>query len=136
MTLRLHRHLDLLPDTAAAAAARDAALLLLQEAADGGQPVPGAVADVIVLITSELVTNAIRHTGGPCTLDLLLDDHGIDIDVTDSSPVPPRTRAPHTDGAGGWGWILVRALAEDTAVRPTPQGGKTVHARVARGPEP
>ncbi|WP_051832990.1 ATP-binding protein [Streptomyces katrae] len=125
------RHLDLPPDTSAAGRARDATSRFLQSAGDQGQPVHPAAADAAVLIVTELVTNAVRHTDGPCTLDLVLHEGLLDIDVTDTSSAPPQIVRPHVHGGGGWGWILVRHIARDVDVKPTPTGGKRVHACIA-----
>ncbi|MGW7029109.1 ATP-binding protein [Streptomyces xanthophaeus] len=73
---------------------------------------------------SELVSNAIRHTDGPCTLHLALQGDHIHTAVTDTSPDPPQPRPPHTDGTGGWGWILINHLTTDVHIEPTPGGSK------------
>ncbi|MFE4257890.1 ATP-binding protein [Streptomyces sp. NPDC056883] len=84
--------------------------------------------DVVLLVVAELVSNAIRHTDGPCTLHLELHEDHIEIRVTDSDPHPPRPRPPHTDGTGGWGWLLINHLTTHTHTEPTPDGGKTICA--------
>ncbi|MEU6309359.1 ATP-binding protein [Streptomyces sp. NPDC047014] len=131
MALTLERSLDLGHDTQAAAGARDATMRFLEESALAGSPVPRTTGDIALLVVSELVTNAVRHTSGPCSLRLSRSATSVDIDVTDTSPDPPVIRPPHVDGSGGWGWILVNHLVEDVTVRPAAGGGKTVHARIA-----
>ena len=42
--------------------------------------------DSVLLVTSELMTNAISHAEAPFRLDLLGDSHGVLIAVTDESP--------------------------------------------------
>ncbi|MFF4319224.1 ATP-binding protein [Streptomyces sp. NPDC001568] len=124
-------HLDLACDHAAANRARAATSRFLHEAADRSDRSPAVsppAEDAALLIVTELVTNAVRHTAGPCTLDLALHEEGLDIDVTDGSPEQPVTRPPHVEGTGGWGWILIRHLAREVTVHPTRTGGKTVHA--------
>jgi len=80
--------------------------------------------DVTELLTSELVTNAYRHTKGPASLRLTaLDDERLRVGVWDSSPhipapfdrppgdrVPPIPLAP-TDAEGGRGLLLVQEYA-------------------------
>lgn len=124
-------HLDLPYDVGAVGRAREATGRFLHSASDLGQPVLPTAEYAAALIVTELVTNAIRHTDGPCSLDLVLHDGLLDIDVTDTSPTAPETRPPHVHGTGGWGWILVRRLAREVSVRPTRTGGKRVHACVA-----
>ncbi|OEJ35274.1 ATP-binding protein [Streptomyces subrutilus] len=86
--------------------------------------------DAVLLVVSELVTNAIRHTDGPGALRLKLLDHSIDVCVTDRSPQHPQPRTPSTDGAGGWGWHLIKRLATHTRIKPMPEGGKTICAEL------
>ncbi|WP_256341616.1 ATP-binding protein [Streptomyces sp. TLI_105] len=86
--------------------------------------------DLVLLVVSELVGNAIRHTSAPWSLHLALRDDAIDILVTDTSPYAPQPRPPHTDGTGGWGYLLVSHLTTDLHIEPTPAGGKTTCARI------
>ncbi|MEV6734291.1 ATP-binding protein [Streptomyces sp. NPDC051364] len=125
------RHLELPFDISAARRARQATIRFLHSARDHGLPVRPAAADAAVLIVTELVTNAVRHTDGPCSLDLVLHEGLLDIDVTDTSSAPPEPRPAHLNGTGGWGWILVRHMACDVSVMPTSTGGKCVHTCIA-----
>ncbi|WP_308072319.1 ATP-binding protein [Streptomyces bambusae] len=96
-----------------------------------GHRVPAEAEAAALLVVSELVTNAVRHTRGPCALDVTWAPDGIDIDVTDTSSTPPRLRPLDPSGAeGGYGWRIVRTLASEVAVRPVRGNGKTVHAHV------
>ncbi|MFJ9341977.1 ATP-binding protein [Streptomyces sp. NPDC101733] len=112
--------------TSAVAEAREAArdfLAALRPPAD-----PDA-ADTVVLVVSELVTNALRHGGGAYTLRLTAHPGSIEVAVDDLSPRPPRMRVPDLHhGTGGFGWHMVNDLAHATAVTPTAEGGKTVRA--------
>ncbi|MEW2152524.1 ATP-binding protein [Streptomyces albidoflavus] len=90
-------------------------------------------ADAAVLVVSELVTNALRHGGGTCTLDLTAHPDGIEVAVNDRSPRAPRMRTPDLTGrTGGFGWPMVKSLSRATAVSPRAGGGKTVSALLAR----
>ncbi|CAM5458312.1 MULTISPECIES: ATP-binding protein [Streptomyces] len=99
--------------------------------AGGGLGESVVVADVL-LVTSELVTNAIRHGGGLTGFDVQLGDAHLTLHVSDaSSAVPTTTRAdgpfdPDRPLVGGYGWPLVRRLAQDVSVRLQPGGGKCV----------
>ncbi|WP_030194504.1 ATP-binding protein [Streptomyces sp. NRRL S-87] len=116
----------------AAARAREEVRRFVDDARTCGHVVPAVVQETALLVVSELVTNAVRHTPGPCTLALAWAGGGIDVDVTDTSPEVPRLRAQDVAGAGdGFGWRLVNRLAEGVEVRPTPEGGKTVHVHLA-----
>ncbi|WP_031189559.1 MULTISPECIES: ATP-binding protein [Streptomyces] len=114
----------------AAAVARDVVGDLLKGL---GPPLDRDASDAVVLIVSELVTNAVRHTGTPtCTLSLTAAADTVTVSVADSSPVPPRERNPDVRGeGGGFGWPMVRRLAAATSVETTARG-KTVSAVVAR----
>ncbi|MFF8958109.1 ATP-binding protein [Streptomyces sp. NPDC014894] len=92
-----------------------------------------ATADTLVLVVSELVTNALRHGGGRYVLKLSAGPDAVTAAVTDPNPAPPRERAPDLDGGnGGFGWHMVRRLTTHLTTTPGPGPGKTIHARVPR----
>ncbi|MFH9697415.1 ATP-binding protein [Streptomyces globisporus] len=96
-------------------------------------PIRAEAADTVLLVVSELVTNALRHGGGTCTLDLTAHPDTIEVAVHDSSPQAPRMRTPDLSGrTGGFGWPMVNRLARTTSVTPGPSGGKTVRALLPR----
>ncbi|MGW2302494.1 ATP-binding protein [Streptomyces sp. NPDC001809] len=112
------------------AVARDSARDFLADLVD---PIPAEAADTVVLVVSELVSNALRHGGGSCTLDLTAHPDGIEVAVHDRSPQAPRMRTPDLNGGtGGFGWPMVNRLAHTTSVTRRPSGGKTVSAILAR----
>ncbi|MFJ6797646.1 ATP-binding protein [Streptomyces sp. NPDC091268] len=132
MPLRSTLHLAL-DGQGAAADARHAARSFLAPSSPAHPEVPPLVVDTALLVISELVTNAVRHTDGACVLDLSLEPDGIEIDVTDTSSVEPRARPPGHQGEGGWGWHLVNRLGTDVRIdHHGPGHGKTVHVRVPR----
>lgn len=115
---------------ASPAEARDRARLFLGSL---NPPPARELAESVVLVVSELVTNALRHGGGACTLGLTAHADGIEVAVHDRSPRMPRMRTPDLNGhAGGFGWPLVNRLARTTAVTRRAAGGKTVSALMAR----
>ncbi|GFE27160.1 ATP-binding protein [Streptomyces libani] len=89
--------------------------------------------DAVILVVSELVTNAVRHAGGKlCTLRLTSGPQSVVVAVGDSSPVLPRPRTPDVTGeGGGFGWSMVCRLAASVEVRSKP-AGKTVTAVISR----
>ncbi|NJP43117.1 ATP-binding protein [Actinacidiphila epipremni] len=85
------------------------------------------------LLTSELVTNAVRHgAAADDVVELVLwpaDGHYW-LAVSDPSPARPvlRTQPPPLDAESGRGLLLVDALAAAWAVVPRPHRGKSVVA--------
>lgn len=87
-------------------------------------------ADSLVLVVSELVTNALRHGGGRYTLELSGGPGTVTAAVSDSNPAYPRERTPDINGAsGGFGWHMIRDLTNQLTITPNP-GGKTIHAQL------
>ncbi|MBO0731151.1 MAG: ATP-binding protein [Acidimicrobiaceae bacterium] len=111
------------PGIAAAKLARDAVIEWLHEW-DLDE-----VAGSIVLITSELVTNASVHAATPIEMSLSADPAVLELVVGDQDPRPPVQRAAGGSRDGGRGLIIVDRLADDwgVAARPT---GKDVWARL------
>ncbi|MER7730285.1 ATP-binding protein [Streptomyces erythrochromogenes] len=132
MPLQLMLHLDLHGRSAAAQARRAARSHLSGTAGGDEECLPPLALDTALLLISELVTNAVRHTGGGCMLEVCLVSDGIDIEVSDTSSEEPRARQPDRRGEGGWGWHLVNRLGTDVGIRHHAAGGKTIHVRVPR----
>ncbi|MEE1787048.1 ATP-binding protein [Streptomyces sp. SP17BM10] len=90
-----------------------------------------AVTEDVLLMVSELVTNACLHApGGPSELRLSWDGRRLRAEVADGSPVPPRLR-PFQDPAqpGGHGLRVVDRLARAWGCVPD-GGGKRVWLEV------
>lgn len=89
------------------------------------------VADVL-LVTSELVTNAIRHGGGLTGFAVEVRDGGLHLAVSDASSEQPALASPDPSGPriGGYGWRLVCRLAQQVSVIPH-SGGKHITALLA-----
>ena len=92
-------------------------------------------ADDLVLLVSELVTNAIRYGAPPVELRVQADPHTVTVTVADRSPVPPLHREADDSAEGGRGMALVDLLTDGHGVRPEPDG-KAVWASVRRRPAP
>ncbi|MFC7221267.1 SpoIIE family protein phosphatase [Streptomyces polyrhachis] len=78
------------------------------------------------LMTSELVTNAVRYSSGPIELRLIRD-HSLICEITDNSNASPHLRQAAEDDEGGRGLFLVAEFARDWGIRQTGRG-KTVWA--------
>ncbi|MFB7056438.1 ATP-binding protein [Streptomyces vinaceus] len=91
-------------------------------------------ADDAILVASELVTNACRHTSGPIRLTSHWHPktHRFTVSVTDPSTEMPRPAAPTARGAaGGYGLPLIENLADRwAATRCRDDSGKIVSATV------
>ena len=87
------------------------------------------VGDTVALIVSELITNAVLHTGSSPTLRLRTSAGSVYVEVTDDDSRPPRMRDPEDDEDGGRGLHLIEALSRRWNVRTTPTG-KVVWAEI------
>ena len=90
------------------------------------------ICDDVILLVSEMVTNAIRHAAPPVRLEMASGDCDVVVAVCDGSPLEPAPRRPGEDAEGGRGMLLVDLLAVDHGVRADPPGGKAVWARLRR----
>ncbi|MFE4452849.1 ATP-binding protein [Streptomyces sp. NPDC056796] len=89
-------------------------------------------ADSLLLVVSELTTNALRHGGGRYTLELSATEDSVTAAVSDPSPAAPRERTPDLNGgSGGFGWHMIRRLATELTVTHGSGTGKTIRARLA-----
>jgi hypothetical protein len=70
---------------------------------------PGEWRDDVLLVVSELVTNALLHGTGKPLLRLVGTTSQVRVEVHDDNPEPPRVRESGPDG--GWGLPLVGRLA-------------------------
>ncbi|MGY3200207.1 ATP-binding protein [Streptomyces sp. TE5632] len=75
-----------------------------------------------LLVVSELVTNADRHSGGPYILELEGTDEAITVAVYDSSGTLPRVFPRDPQRIGCHGLEIVRALARELFVERVPVG--------------
>ncbi|MFG2293961.1 ATP-binding protein [Streptomyces sp. NPDC048603] len=70
------------------------------------------LAETLILLISELVTNAVVHTGCPAVLRVLFGGPGVRVEVADASDRPPAPRHAAGDDTGGRGLELVDGLAD------------------------
>lgn len=86
------------------------------------------VGDLVALLVSELVTNALRHATGPIGVSLLRPsglDRILRVEVSDPLPEFPHERVPRPEDEGGRGLQLVARTTRRWGTRPG-DAGKTV----------
>ncbi|GAA2628484.1 ATP-binding protein [Streptomyces vastus] len=90
--------------------------------------------DNAVLVTSELVTNALTHTESDlivCRLRTSGDRLHVEVEDQNRSRTLPACRQPKPDDQGGRGLLLVDMLSSDWGVRDAPHGsGRIVWAEL------
>ncbi|MGW7402678.1 SpoIIE family protein phosphatase [Streptomyces sp. NPDC054833] len=92
--------------------------------------VPADDLDTVLLVVSELVTNALVHTGGQVRLDLTLVNHRLRVAVADASPrTPMKPTNIGWEATGGRGILLVEAVSVAWGTLPV-SGGKQVWADI------
>lgn len=117
-----HLHLDPLPRLVGAARA------FVREHAP---PLPEETFDVLLLLTSELVTNAVLHARTPIDLGITIADRSLLVTVHDEDLARPEQR-PYSEREGGWGLGLVRSLADGFSIDAHAGNGKTAWFRLSR----
>ena len=87
--------------------------------------------DTLVLLTSELVTNAVAHAQSDCHLAVELFPDAVRVSVSDSDPTPVQPRNAEQHDESGRGLALVETLSARWGVEPNTRG-KTVWFEVPR----
>jgi two-component sensor histidine kinase len=105
----------------------DARRFVLEHAPD----LPPETEDSLLLLTSELVTNAVLHARTEIELGITIADDSIVVTVHDLDLARPE-QDPYASREGGWGLGLVSALAEVSAMQTDPEGGKVAWFRLGR----
>jgi anti-sigma regulatory factor (Ser/Thr protein kinase) len=86
--------------------------------------------DEVVLVASELVGNAVRHTPtGPLEVTWEIDADGVTVRVADPSSILPTLRTPLDSEPRGRGLTIVAAVSDDWGAYPL-GSGKRVWAHV------
>ncbi|MFJ3334813.1 SpoIIE family protein phosphatase [Streptomyces sp. NPDC086766] len=89
--------------------------------------------DSVLLVVSELVTNALVHTDGQVRMDLSLVNHRLRIAVADGSPRSPvKPTSIGWEATGGRGILLVEAVSAAWGTLPA-SGGKQVWSELVLG---
>lgn len=121
-----------------AAAARDHVKRLLEEHFRRvfQSSAPGSALTDALLVTSELVANAIRHGGGVRGFTALVTDRGLIVEVRDRSTDTPTVRrrsGTQVFPVGGYGWPLVQRLATEIDIAPM-RDGKSIRVLLPLAP--
>src|SRR5215472_1390333 len=125
------------PEPTAAAAARRFVRDTLQTWLTGGATIAGdGLIDDAVLLTSELVTNAVVHAGTPVEVTCKLADGGVEVVVSDEHPArlvpePPENEHIPAERTSGRGLLLPAALASAWGVT-YGQSAKAVWFRIGQ----
>ncbi|MFD9790196.1 ATP-binding protein [Streptomyces sp. NPDC059070] len=97
------------------------------------------LAETLILLISELVTNAVVHTGCPAVLRMLFgpvggpaDSGTVRVEVADKSACAPKPRHADGDDTNGRGLELVDGLADRWGWQPE-GAGKSIWCEVDRG---
>lgn len=78
--------------------------------------------DTAALMVTEVVTNAVRHSGSAPRLTVTATDGCLRCSVHDANPTHPAMRVPTPDRDGGRGLLIVAALASAWGVEDEPAG--------------
>ena len=76
--------------------------------------------DTVVLLVSEVVTNAVLHARSDIRVSLEVRGDTARVEVADSSPAPPRLHRFHVESATGRGLRLLDQLALGWGVQSAP----------------
>ncbi len=91
--------------------------------------------DTAILLTSELVTNAVRHEAGQAVMLVVTCARGqLRVDVHDTSPSWPAVADVPADAETGRGLLLVETLSDEWGFYRTP-AGKAVYFMLAFQPD-
>ncbi|MFE9613922.1 ATP-binding protein [Streptomyces sp. NPDC006012] len=105
------------------AAARSFAAVFLQQLRSAWRATIDDRADEeLLLVVSELVTNADRHSDGPYILELEGTDAAVTVSVYDSSVALPRRYPRDPERVGRHGLEIVHALAAEVTTERVPVG--------------
>ncbi|MDT7543955.1 MAG: hypothetical protein QOE99_65 [Actinomycetota bacterium] len=94
--------------------------------------VPGistSLREVLLLLTSELVTNAVIHARTALEVGVTVTDNSVVVTVHDEDLGPAE---PDAAREGGWGLGLVSSLSDASDLERHPGDGKTAWFRITR----
>ncbi len=83
--------------------------------------------DTVLLLVSEVVTNAVRHAATPFELTITIEGPQVTVAVVDHDRAhPPEVRDPKPDDTSGRGLRIVDELASSWGSEPVEQDAKRV----------
>ncbi|MGI5341041.1 ATP-binding protein [Streptomyces sp. CA-181903] len=100
-----------------------------------GVPVSERAMGMVLLVVSELVTNARKYAPGPCLLSLEVGGGVVEVTVWDSEPGLPSVGAPDAGRIGQHGLEIVIAVCRSFAMH-RESVGKRITAAVALADDP
>ncbi|MFC8176104.1 ATP-binding protein [Streptomyces sp. NPDC057242] len=107
-----------------------------------GVPLHDEIMDGLLLIVSELVTNAVRHAAllsPEIAVEVAIGPEWIRVSVEDNHPYRPKALEADWGQTGGRGLLLVREIAQEAGgacdVEHTASGGKTIWAALPLAPK-
>ncbi|GGT05951.1 ATP-binding protein [Streptomyces kurssanovii] len=102
-----------------------------------GVPVADDVVQGLLLIVSELVTNAVRHAAllsPEVAVEVAIGTHSVRVSVEDNHPYRPKALETDAAQTGGRGLLLVREITREAGgvcdVEHTASGGKIIWAEL------
>ena len=90
---------------------------------------------VLELLTSEVVANAVLHGRGPLRLDVACAPGEVVVGVVDHSPALPVETDADVEATGGRGVALVAALSQAWGCEPVPPGKRVWFRLLEETPE-
>ncbi|MDX6327576.1 MAG: hypothetical protein QOK15_3930 [Nocardioidaceae bacterium] len=105
-----------------------APILARRTLASGLADLPRSCIEDAQVLTSELVTNALRHGQGTITMSILRDDRTLTVGVADQGSQDPQLRERDVTAVTGRGLQLLQALAAGWGTDPVQDGtgGKVI----------
>lgn len=94
------------------------AAMARQHVSEACEGLSSDVVDVAVLLTSELVGNAVQHGRGAIVLIVERNDHRLRVEVQDDGPGAPAVASRGPLAHDGRGLMLVEALATEWGIYP------------------
>ena len=93
-----------------------------------GHGLTGVLGQILELLSSELLTNAVLHgsEGGPVALALRVDHLCVRVSVSDGESAPPVVLDSEPSDLHGRGMAIVEAMSQRWGVENHDEGGKTV----------